>query len=150
MGVVTWLYGKFREQEIINFWIYKYSRHPQYLGFLLWSYGLLLLATFAPYPRGGYVPRPTLPWLISSLVIVGVALQEETRMEKKYGKKYVEYRRRVPFMVPLPRILVVFITVPMRFLWKDHPKNAREITYTVFVYLIILVLLSIPLMLVLE
>lgn len=53
LGVATWLYGKFKGKEIIDFWVYGYSRHPQYLGFLLWSYGLLLLATFAPYPKGG-------------------------------------------------------------------------------------------------
>lgn len=38
-GAVAWLYGKYKGAEIIDFWIYKHSRHPQYLGFLLWSYG---------------------------------------------------------------------------------------------------------------
>jgi protein-S-isoprenylcysteine O-methyltransferase Ste14 len=150
IGVATWLYGKFIGKEIIDFWIYRYSRHPQYLGFLLWSYGLLLLATFAPYPKGGYVPRPTLPWLFSSLIVIGVALQEETQMVKMHGEKYVEYRRRVPFMVRLPRVLVAFITAPMRLLSKNHPENAKEVICTVLTYLIILVLLSIPLTLVLE
>jgi protein-S-isoprenylcysteine O-methyltransferase Ste14 len=150
MGVATWLYGKFRGKEMIDFWVYRYSRHPQYLGFLLWSYGLLLLATFAPYPKGGYVPRPTLPWLVSSLIVIGVALQEETQMVKVHGEKYVEYRRKVPFMVRLPRILVAFITAPMRLLSKDSPENAKEVICAVFTYLIILVLLSIPLTLVLE
>ena len=32
LGVTTWLYGGFKGYKIIDFWIYKYSRHPQYLG----------------------------------------------------------------------------------------------------------------------
>lgn len=150
MGVATWLYGKFKGKEIIDFWVYRYSRHPQYLGFLLWSYGLLLLATFAPYPKGGYMPRPTLPWLFSSLMVIGVALHEETQMVKVYGEKYVKYRRKVPFMIYLPRVLTALITAPMGLLSKDHPENAKGVISIVFAYLIILMLLSIPLALVQE
>lgn len=145
MGVATWLYGKFKRRDIMDFWIYRHSRHPQYLGFLLWSYGLLLLATFAPYPKGGYVPNPTLPWLVSSLIVIGVALQEEAQMVKKYGKEYVDYRRKVPFMIYLPRILVGLINLPMRLLSKEYPENTKEVICIVFAYLIILVLLSVPL-----
>lgn len=150
IGVVTWLYGKFKRKEIMDFWIYRYSRHPQYLGFLLWSYGLLLLATFASYPKGGYVPKPTLPWLVSSLIIIGVALQEETKMKRKYGEKYGKYCRKVPFMIYIPRVLAPLIKAPMRLLSKDYPENTKEVVYIVFFYLILLMLLSVPLALMLE
>jgi len=156
-GVTTWLYGKFKGYKMMDFWVYRYSRHPQYLGFLLWSYGLLLLASFASYPRYGYnpppwappfgyvPPPPTLPWLISSLVIIGVALQEETKMVKLYGEKYVEYRRKTPFMIYLPKILATLIRTPMRPLSKEYPESTKEVIYVIVVYLIMLVLLSIPL-----
>ncbi|NIO37088.1 hypothetical protein GTO27_05230, partial [Candidatus Bathyarchaeota archaeon] len=52
--------GKFEKRKIYDFWIYKYSRHPQYLGFILWSYGVMLLTALAPVPRGGYQPEPSL------------------------------------------------------------------------------------------
>jgi hypothetical protein len=55
LGVFTWLYGKFKGIRIIDFWIYRYSRHPQYFGFLLWSYGLTILASTIGAPKGGYV-----------------------------------------------------------------------------------------------
>ncbi|HEW93966.1 MAG TPA: hypothetical protein ENF47_04620 [Thermoprotei archaeon] len=46
IGVVTWLYGKLMGLNIIDFWIYRFIRHPQYLGFIIWSYGLLILIYF--------------------------------------------------------------------------------------------------------
>jgi hypothetical protein len=61
-STISWLYGKFSGKTLLNLWIYKYSRHPQYLGLLLWSYGLLLEVRGIPVAFGGYVPLPTFPW----------------------------------------------------------------------------------------
>jgi len=47
LGIVTWIYGKFNGFKVIDFWIYKYSKHPQYLGYLLWSCGLLLITSIS-------------------------------------------------------------------------------------------------------
>lgn len=30
LGTIAWLFGKSEGREVIDFWIYKYSRHPQY------------------------------------------------------------------------------------------------------------------------
>lgn len=148
LGVVTWFYGRFKGSEIIDFWIYRYSRHPQYLGFLLWSYGLLLLVSFFGAPKGGYVPPPSLPWLISALTIIGVALHEENMMVKKHGEKYVRYRDNTPLMVPLPKQLSALIVAPARALLKKNwPENGKEIAFIITVYGIMLVLLSLPLVL---
>lgn len=148
LGILTWLYGKFKGFQIVDFWIYKYSRHPQYSGFLLWSYGLLLLATFVGAPMGGYVPPPSLPWLIPALTIVGVALHEENMMVKKHGQKYVKYRDNTPFMFPLPKHLSTLITAPARALFKKSwPENGKEVACTIIVYGIALVLLSLPMVL---
>lgn len=98
MAVFTWMYGKLRGKELVDFWIYKFSRHPQYLGFLLWSYGVMLLATFTPYPRGGYFPEPSFPWLVSALIVFCVAWSEEIQMTKKHGEDYLKYQENTPFM----------------------------------------------------
>jgi len=146
LGASTWLYGRFKGCKIIDFWIYKGSRHPQYLGFLLWSYGILSLATFIGVRRGGYLPEPSLPWLISALIIAGVALHEEIIMTKKHGEKYLRYRDGTWFMVPLPKQVSTLITAPARFLLKKNwPENAKEVVYVVILYGAILVLLSLPL-----
>ncbi len=139
LGVTTWLYGKFEGYKIINFWIYKYSRHPQYLGFLLWSYGLLLFISFKPYIRGAFRTPPTLIWLISSMIIVGIALHEEIEMRKKYGEDYINYCKKTPFMIPLPRSLSNIIIAPSRLLVKGFPRSRRDIAIILTIYTIILI-----------
>ena len=146
MGTMTWLYGKFKGVELVDFWIYKYSRHPQYLGFLIYSYGLLLLASIMPAPKGGYFPLPTFPWLIAALLVIDVAILEEIELRKKFGEQFNEYKKRVPFMLPLPKIFeypIKLITLLM--IKKNFPENWKEVTLITVVYTILLVVLSIPL-----
>lgn len=143
VAVFAWLYGNFKGSQIVDFWVYKYSRHPQYFGFLLWSYGLLILASFLGAPKGGYVPPPSLPWLISALTIIGVALHEENIMIKKHGEKYISYLERTPFMLPLPQQLSALIAAPAKMvIKKNRPENGKEIALTLLVYGAILILLS--------
>lgn len=144
-GTTTWLYGRFKGFEIVDFWIYRCSRHPQYLGFLLWSYGLLLLVSLFGAPKGGYVPPPSLPWLMSALTIIGAALHEENVMVEEHSEKYMKYRDKTPFMLPLPKQLSTLITVPARtLLKKNRPENGKEIVYVITMYGIMLVFLSLP------
>ena len=142
LGVATWLYGRFKGVKIIDFWIYRYSRHPQYLGFLMWSYGLLLLTAFKPYVRGAFAIPPTLPWLISSAIIIGVALHEENELRAKYGELYSEYCKRTPFLMPLPKPLSVAISFPLKYIIKDYPKSNKDIVLIITTYIGICMLLS--------
>jgi protein-S-isoprenylcysteine O-methyltransferase Ste14 len=147
LGTVTWLYGKFERKELIDFWIYRYSRHPQYLGYLIWSYGVMLLASL--YGMLGtkliFAPGPSLPWLISSLIVICIALTEEIHMRKTYGESYLKYQGSTPFMLPLPKVVSSVTTAPIRILFKSNlPKNGKEILYTFVIYSVILVLLSLP------
>lgn len=143
IGTFTWFYGKIKKKKIFKFWIYKYSRHPQYLGFLVWSYGFMLLAYFQPVPFGGQNPGASFPWLVSAILIICVALFEEIKMSKLAGKEYSEYRENSPFMLPLPKTLSKLITAPNRlFLKKNFPDRKREVFYTFLTYVVVLVLLS--------
>ena len=147
LGTMTWFYGKLERREVIDFWIYKYSRHPQYLGYILWSYGVMLLATFSPFPRGGYNPGPSFPWLISTLIIVCVALKEETDMIKR-DERYPKYRVSAPFMLPLPKFVSSGVTAPVRILCgRNLPEKGKEIMYVFAVYCVILIALSLPFLL---
>jgi protein-S-isoprenylcysteine O-methyltransferase Ste14 len=143
LGTVTWFYGRFENKAVFDFWIYKYSRHPQYLGFIIWSYGVMLLTALAPVPFGGYQPEPSLPWLISKLLVICMALLEEIKMLKRASERYLLYRKNAPFMLPLPHFLSRIFTAPNRiFLKKDYPENGREVLYTFIIYGTILILLS--------
>ena len=143
MAVSTWMFGKIRGKEIVDFWIYRFSRHPQYLGFLLWSYGLMLLATFTPFPRGGYFPEPSFPWLISALIVFCCAWKEEIQMMEKHGIKYSKYREQTSFLLPLPKIFSHIAALPLKIVIKrDYPKSNRDIVYAFTIYLIIFMGLS--------
>lgn len=148
LGTLAWFYAKFQRKSTVDFWLYRFSRHPQYLGWIVWSYGLMLLAIQAPIPFGGENPGASLPWMISSLVIVCVALGEEIKMGRERGGEYAAYRASAPFMFPLPKFISEVITAPIRLLLKkDRPENRKELLVTFVVYLAILVLLSLPFLL---
>jgi protein-S-isoprenylcysteine O-methyltransferase Ste14 len=143
VGTFTWLYGKLEKRKVFDFWIYRYSRHPQYLGFILWSYGVLLLTALTPVAMGGAKPEPSFPWLISTILIICVALAEEITMIKQADDDYLQYRRSSPFMLPLPRFLAKVITAPNRVLLKkDFPESGREVIYTFVICSTLLILLS--------
>lgn len=145
LGTLAWFYAKFQKKGTVDFWLYRFSRHPQYLGWIVWSYGLMLLAIQAPIPFGGENPGASLPWLISSLVIVCVALGEEIGMSKERGEEYVTYRASAPFMLPLPKFASKVVTAPMRIvLKKARPESKSELVATFVVYAAILALLSLP------
>lgn len=104
----------------------------------------MLLTTLAPVPFGGYQPEPSLPWLISMLLVICVALTEEIMMIRQADESYLKYRRSAPFMLPLPRFLSRMFTAPNRILLKkDYPESGRQVLYTFVTYCIILILLSI-------
>jgi protein-S-isoprenylcysteine O-methyltransferase Ste14 len=145
LGTITWFHGKAEKRETITFWIYKYSRHPQYLGYIIWSYGIMLLASLAGISWGGSNPGASLPWLISSLIVVFIALNEENSMSKKDRDIYLKYRESTPFMFPIPKFAASLITTPVRVLFgKSQPENTKEIIGTFAVYCLVFILLSLP------
>ncbi|MEM3988675.1 MAG: DUF1295 domain-containing protein [Sulfolobales archaeon] len=146
LGVTSWLYGKFKGYEIVDFWIYKYSRHPQYLGFILWSYGLLVFVSNKVYVRGAFTTPPALIWLISTMLVVGAALTEELEMRRKHGEKYEEYCRKTPFMILLPGVLSRAIRAPLK-LTGGYPRSTREIAFALTLYTAVLIAVSYVLML---
>jgi protein-S-isoprenylcysteine O-methyltransferase Ste14 len=141
LGATTWLYGKFRGYELVDFWIYRCSRHPQYLGFILWSYGLLIFVSYKCYVKGAFATPPALPWLVSTMIVVGAAMLEEVKMLKRYGERYEEYRRKAPFTVPMPKSLAKAITAPLR-VAKGYPEDAKSVAAALALYTVILIVIS--------
>lgn len=145
LGTIAWFSGKMEKKKTVTFWIYKYSRHPQYLGYIIWSYGVMLQASLTPFPFGGSNPGASLPWLISTLIVVCIALNEETAMSKKDRDAYLKYKESAPFMFPVPKFVASLVTAPIRILFKSNqPRNRKEIAGTFAVYCLIFVLLSLP------
>jgi HEAT repeat protein len=128
LGTLAWFVARQRKLSVADFWVYRLSRHPQYLGWILWSYGMLLALKRVRYPRRAWGIPASLPWLLSMMVIVGVALLEERKMRRLSGETYDEYRRKTSFLFPLPRFLRKAFSVPSRLLFgKSVPERKGEI-----------------------
>ena len=146
LAVVAWFRARRLHQGTAQFWVYRFSRHPQYLGWIIWSYGLFVY--FIHHHEGSYfqigwgIPD-SLPWLVSTMVIVGVALLEEIKMRRERAEEYETYAARTPFMFPLPKIVSVIVALPMRLvLRKKRPERGVEVAVVVLVYLALLMLSS--------
>jgi len=146
LGVLAWFYARFQKKGTADFWLYRLSRHPQYLGWILWSYGLMLLAAQRrDCPPWDVNPGGSLPWLLSTLAIVCVALGEEIKMDRERGEEYEAYRASVPLMLPRPAFVSALVTAPLRFLLnKERPENRWELLLTFVVYAAILISFSLP------
>lgn len=79
------------EGKLVTDGVYSHMRHPQYTGFLLMTFGLL-------------VHWATLPLLIMWPLLVrqyiGLAKKEEEEMIANFGQEYVDYMERTPRFIP--------------------------------------------------
>ena len=146
LGTQAWMFARFNKKGVATFWIYRFSRHPQYLGWIIWSYGLLIYLirnSSLVHFKLTYEMPSSLPWLITSLVIICVALLEEIKMKQKFPEEYENYRRQAPFLFPFPKFFSRLITFPVRLIFKkEKPESVKEIVIIFFVYLGLLILLS--------
>jgi protein-S-isoprenylcysteine O-methyltransferase Ste14 len=146
LGTQAWMFARFNKQGVATFWIYRFSRHPQYLGWIIWSYGLLIYLirnSSLVHFKLTYEMPSSLPWLITSLVIICVALIEEIKMKQKYPEEYQKYEKQALFLFPIPQFISKIINFPVRlFLKKEQPENGKDVAVIFFIYLAILILLS--------
>jgi protein-S-isoprenylcysteine O-methyltransferase Ste14 len=74
---------------------YKYTRNPMVFGYILFWIGLGFLFN-SIFLLFGFSA------LITLLLILFVKLWEEKNLEKRFGRSYSEYKKRVSFLIPLP------------------------------------------------
>ena len=146
LGVLAWFYARFQKKGTADFWIYRFTRHPQYLGWIIWSYGLMLRVSLRRDTElQNANPGASLPWLISTLIIICIALSEEIHMRRQQGQTYERYSSRAPFLLPLPRLLSRAISAPFRLiLKKDRPETGWDPVWTFVIYLAVVMMLSLP------
>ncbi len=138
LGVMTWVNDKLKHRVLSNEGVYRFSRHPQYLGFIIWSYGLLSLASVVEGGRGWSPPAPGLPWLIAVSIVLSIALIEEIELKRRLGSEYLQYAERTPFIMLIPRALGSVITYPAKILiGKEMPESRAEVVVVMCFYLLI-------------
>jgi protein-S-isoprenylcysteine O-methyltransferase Ste14 len=79
------------KEKLVTTGIYAQTRHPQYLGFLLLTGGVVFLwPTFSTL----------LMWPILLFLYHRLAEEEGQKLEAKFGKDYLEYKKSVPRFLP--------------------------------------------------
>jgi hypothetical protein len=64
-------------------------------------------------------------------------------MRKLYGNNYETYRRKTPFLFPLPKWLKSAIFLPIRLIFRrDWPETRAQVTGTILIYTISLMCIS--------
>ncbi|MCB2222222.1 MAG: HEAT repeat domain-containing protein [Bacteroidetes bacterium] len=142
-GVLVWFKARFQGGGIATNRIYKISRHPQYLGWILWSYGLMLYASNLNDMKKSWGVGSSLPWLLMTMIIIAICLLEERKMSQQYGDAYDRYRSETPFLFPLPKLIKSIILAPFRLLHrKSFPQSKLEILSFTGFYTIFLITVS--------
>lgn len=146
LGILAWFYAKSQQKNTADFWIYRFTRHPQYLGWILWSYGLMLrVAHRHDTVLQDTNPGASLPWVISTLIILCVALSEEVYMRSQHGQEYARYSSQAPFIFPIPGYLTRAISAPFRvILRKGKVETTQDVLLTFVIYLVVIMLFSLP------
>jgi len=77
--------------KLVTTGIYKYVRHPQYLGFLLITFGLNVqwLTIFT-----------LILWPLLAILYWRLAKEEDKENEDRFGEAFREYKRQVPSFIP--------------------------------------------------
>ena len=141
LGILAWFYSKLQKKAVADFWIYSISRHPQYLGWIIWSYGIMFLQ--GPNIKKMFVISNSFPWLLMTIIIIGVAMLEEVKMRRERREEYDSYCRRTPFLIPLPRFVSRIFSIPQRLIFKkEHPERKREILAVLTFYTLLCMVLS--------
>lgn len=86
-----WRRVYYSKGKFVSDGIYSKMRHPQYSGILLLSFAFLI-----QWPT--LITLILFPFLV--VMYYRLARREEKDVEKKYKKKYLEYKKRVPMFVP--------------------------------------------------
>ena len=80
-----------KEDQLVTQGIYSYIRHPQYTGLFLVTIGFLIqwptILTLAMWP-------------ILMFTYYRLTKREDKELETKFGKEFLEYKKRVPAFLP--------------------------------------------------
>jgi hypothetical protein len=142
-GVFVWLQSRFGSKGVATQWIYKISRHPQYLGWIIWSYGLMIFSSTVNNMKKTWGDSTSFPWLVATMIIIAICMIEELSMREKYGSEYDQYREKTPFLFPLPKWIKKIFKAPVKLITKSrYPQNRKQIAGIILTYTLLLMSVS--------
>ncbi len=81
-----------RESSVATPVLYKFVRHPLYVGWITAFW-------FTPSMSAGH-----LVFAIGTTVYILIAIYfEERNLVEDYGEGYIEYRKKTPMLIPIPK-----------------------------------------------
>lgn len=83
--------GARKNARLVTNGLYAVVRHPQHLGIAVWTLGFAL---------NSLRPADLVAWFTVNYLYVALALREEERLARDFGREWAAYSRRVPFMFP--------------------------------------------------
>jgi len=89
-----------RGKKLVTSGLYSVIRHPQYLGIILATLGLMV-------DRGldsGVRLISLIAWTMLIVAYVWLAYREESSLQEKYGTEFLAYKKKVPFILPLIKV----------------------------------------------
>lgn len=79
-------------QKLVATGPFAYSRNPMVLGVMAWISGLGGILNSFSFLIGGLI--------IPLAYLVYIKLLEERELEMRFGREYLKYKKRVPFLIP--------------------------------------------------
>lgn len=97
VGLAQVFRARLKKMGLVTSGLYSLTRHPQYLGVSILTFAFVLY---------GRRPIDFIAWITLAFLHLLLAESEERGLEEKFGAKYLKYRERVPFILPLtPNVL---------------------------------------------
>ena len=94
VGLAEIVRAKARKMGLVTTGLYRYVRHPQHLGIAIMSFGFLMLN------RLGIRVGDVIAWTLVVFLYVLLADSEDAILEREFGEAYLNYKRKVPYMIP--------------------------------------------------
>lgn len=79
---------------------YRWVRHPQHLGIILFLLPLALFNISYSPAWSGIRPGDVLSWSLVSFLLIVAADLEEHSLAKRFGSEYTDYSQRTSFLLP--------------------------------------------------
>ncbi|MHA1729942.1 MAG: methyltransferase family protein [Promethearchaeota archaeon] len=87
----SFLFGSKQSSTLITSGLFSHVRHPLYFGILL-IYPAFIFLTMSIIS--------IIPWIIIIFLVNKMANYEEKDLERIFGEKYLEYKKKVPKLFP--------------------------------------------------
>lgn len=79
-------------QKLVTVGPFAYCRNPMYLGVILWVTGLGIILNSPSFILSGLI--------VPFLYLIYIKAVEEKELEARFGREYLEYKKKVPFLIP--------------------------------------------------